>query len=154
MPLKRGLVRESCDFCFRRKVKCDRSLRFTEGFDTCSQCDARGEQCCLENPDDIRTQRQKVATSHRKGAEAVAIGQRSRSRLGEGWRPHEAQPFEPLEREIIQISKGNFVLAQLFEEIICGFDSFTRLFTQTKYSVTKNDIMRCIRGLIILNSIS
>lgn len=45
MPLKRGLERRSCDFCFRRKIKCDRLLRAAQGFDTCSPCDVRGERC-------------------------------------------------------------------------------------------------------------
>ncbi|KAI3321347.1 hypothetical protein HD806DRAFT_524246 [Xylariaceae sp. AK1471] len=56
MSLKRGLTRGSCDFCFRRKVKCDRSFRTAKGHAACSQCDLRLTPCTFES-DDIRTQR-------------------------------------------------------------------------------------------------
>ena len=59
MPLKRGLEREACDFCYRRKVRCDRSLRATQGHATCSQCAVREEQCRLDDSDDIRIQRRR-----------------------------------------------------------------------------------------------
>lgn len=52
--LKRGVERESCDFCFRRKIKCDRSARLS----SCSQCDLRQTPCTFEC-DDIRIQRRR-----------------------------------------------------------------------------------------------
>ncbi|TGJ85757.1 hypothetical protein E0Z10_g3003 [Xylaria hypoxylon] len=58
MPLKRGLERESCDFCFRRKIKCDRSSRATTGRPSCSQCNLRQTPCTFEC-DDVRTQRRR-----------------------------------------------------------------------------------------------
>ncbi|KAI1284793.1 hypothetical protein F5Y07DRAFT_385478 [Xylaria sp. FL0933] len=58
MPLKRGLERESCDFCFRRKIKCDRSARAAMGRPACSQCDLRQTPCTFEC-DDIRIQRRR-----------------------------------------------------------------------------------------------
>ncbi|KAI0805792.1 hypothetical protein GGR55DRAFT_256238 [Xylaria sp. FL0064] len=58
MPLKRGLERESCDFCFRRKIKCDRSARAATGRPACSQCDLRQTPCTFEC-DDIRIQRRR-----------------------------------------------------------------------------------------------
>ncbi|GAW18913.1 hypothetical protein ANO14919_083960 [Xylariales sp. No.14919] len=58
MPLKRGLERESCDFCFRRKIKCDRSSRASTGRLSCSQCDLRQKPCTFEC-DDIRLQRRR-----------------------------------------------------------------------------------------------
>lgn len=59
MPLKRGLEREACDFCYRRKIRCDRSLRATQGHATCSQCAVREEQCRLDDSNDIRIQRRR-----------------------------------------------------------------------------------------------
>lgn len=58
MLLKRGLERESCDFCFRRKIKCDRSSRAREGHDSCSQCDLRQKPCTLDS-DDVRIHRRR-----------------------------------------------------------------------------------------------
>ncbi|KAI8952241.1 hypothetical protein F4801DRAFT_234334 [Xylaria longipes] len=59
MPLKRGLERESCDFCFRRKIKCDRSSRAEMGRPaSCSQCDLRQTPCTFES-DDVRVQRRR-----------------------------------------------------------------------------------------------
>lgn len=58
MLLKRGLERESCDFCFRRKIKCDRSSRVREGHDSCSQCDLRQRPCTLDS-DDVRVHRRR-----------------------------------------------------------------------------------------------
>jgi hypothetical protein len=60
MPLKRGLERRSCDFCFRRKIKCDRLKRATQGLEKCSQCDVREEPCCLDDAGDIRIQRRRT----------------------------------------------------------------------------------------------
>ncbi|KAF3385386.1 hypothetical protein F1880_002744 [Penicillium rolfsii] len=58
MLLKRGLERASCDFCFRRKIKCDRSSRAREGHDSCSQCDLRQKPCTLDS-DDVRINRRR-----------------------------------------------------------------------------------------------
>ncbi|EED13546.1 hypothetical protein TSTA_098020 [Talaromyces stipitatus ATCC 10500] len=59
MRLKRGIERESCDFCYRRKIKCDRASRATQGLVTCSQCALRQVQCRLDDSDDIRIQRRR-----------------------------------------------------------------------------------------------
>jgi hypothetical protein len=48
MPLKRGRLRESCCFCHRRKVRCDRSEREAAGRPSCSACSLRGQPCKLE----------------------------------------------------------------------------------------------------------
>ncbi|KAI1153506.1 hypothetical protein F4825DRAFT_251631 [Nemania diffusa] len=61
MPLKRGLERESCDFCFRRKIKCDRSSRALSGHPTCSQCDIRQTPCTFDS-DDVRVQRRRMSS--------------------------------------------------------------------------------------------
>ncbi|KAL4909605.1 hypothetical protein BDW74DRAFT_173099 [Aspergillus multicolor] len=58
MSLKRGLERESCDFCFRRKIKCDRASRARGGYASCSQCDLRLRPCTL-NCDDVRVHRRR-----------------------------------------------------------------------------------------------
>ncbi|KAI0427078.1 hypothetical protein F5Y09DRAFT_41419 [Xylaria sp. FL1042] len=65
MPLKRGLERESCDFCFRRKIKCDRSSRAATGRPACSQCDLRQTPCTFES-DDIRIQRRQKNSPQEK----------------------------------------------------------------------------------------
>ncbi|OQE30079.1 hypothetical protein PENSTE_c002G05505 [Penicillium steckii] len=57
MQLKRGLPRESCDFCHRRKIKCDRSLRAKEGLTSCSQCALRRGPCQLNDATETRTRR-------------------------------------------------------------------------------------------------
>jgi len=62
MPLKRGLERRSCDFCFRRKIKCDRLTRATQGFEKCSPCNVRGRRCYLDNSSDMRIQRRPTIT--------------------------------------------------------------------------------------------
>ncbi|KAI0403230.1 hypothetical protein F4802DRAFT_321509 [Xylaria palmicola] len=70
MPLKRGIERESCDFCFRRKIRCDRSSRATGGHPACSQCDLRQSPCTFES-DDVRTQRRrKVSPKRNFGADS------------------------------------------------------------------------------------
>lgn len=53
--LKRGLPRQSCDFCHRRKIKCDRLSRVRQGLDSCSQCALREGPCYLNDPSDKRT---------------------------------------------------------------------------------------------------
>ncbi|GAM34288.1 hypothetical protein TCE0_015f01763 [Talaromyces pinophilus] len=57
MPLKRGLVRESCDFCYRRKVKCDRLSLASQGITSCSQCALRDLECRVKDSDDARIRR-------------------------------------------------------------------------------------------------
>lgn len=64
MRLKRGLPRESCDFCHRRKVKCDRLLRARQGLASCSQCDLRQGPCLLNDPTETRTRRRGRGNSH------------------------------------------------------------------------------------------
>lgn len=63
MPLKRGLERVSCDFCHRRKVKCDRLLRASQGMTACSQCALRDIQCHVDDSDDVRIQRRRQTTA-------------------------------------------------------------------------------------------
>lgn len=65
MSLKRGLERESCDFCFRRKIKCDRSSRAVMGHLACSQCDLRQTPCTFES-DDVRLQRRRKNSPKRR----------------------------------------------------------------------------------------
>ncbi|KAK3175700.1 hypothetical protein K4F52_010055 [Lecanicillium sp. MT-2017a] len=54
MRLKRGVVRESCDLCHRRKIKCDRAARIARGHAGCSQCSIRQTVCSVDDSDDIR----------------------------------------------------------------------------------------------------
>ncbi|KAL7913039.1 hypothetical protein GGI35DRAFT_272281 [Trichoderma velutinum] len=61
MRLKRGVERASCDFCHRRKIKCDRPLRESQGHDSCSPCSLRGIQCLLDDSDDVRLRRRRRA---------------------------------------------------------------------------------------------
>lgn len=63
MRLKRGLERESCDFCHKRKIKCDRSLRIARGETTCSQCDLRQIHCNVDDSNDIRIRRRRHTES-------------------------------------------------------------------------------------------
>ncbi|KAK4067618.1 transcriptional regulator family: Fungal Specific TF [Trichoderma harzianum] len=61
MRLKRGVERASCDFCHRRKIKCDRPLRESQGHDSCSPCSLRGIRCLLDDSDDVRLRRRRRA---------------------------------------------------------------------------------------------
>ncbi|KAL7961601.1 hypothetical protein V8C34DRAFT_273040 [Trichoderma compactum] len=61
MRLKRGVERASCDFCHRRKIKCDRPLREAQGHDSCSPCSLRGIQCRVDDSDDVRLRRRRRA---------------------------------------------------------------------------------------------
>ncbi|GFG24138.1 hypothetical protein IFM61606_04038 [Aspergillus udagawae] len=70
MPLKRGLERVSCDFCYRRKIKCDRLLRARQGIAACSQCTLRDIQCHVDDSDDIRIRRRRQTTARGGIAEA------------------------------------------------------------------------------------
>ncbi|EED18724.1 hypothetical protein TSTA_124470 [Talaromyces stipitatus ATCC 10500] len=54
MKLKRGQPRTSCNFCYRRKIKCDRSARAVEGLSACTPCDLRRLSCDQDCSDDIR----------------------------------------------------------------------------------------------------
>ncbi|GFF80984.1 hypothetical protein CNMCM6069_008955 [Aspergillus lentulus] len=73
MPLKRGLERVSCDFCHRRKVKCDRLLRARQGMTACSQCALRDIQCHVDDSDDVRIRRRRQTTA-RGGIVRVGTG--------------------------------------------------------------------------------
>lgn len=73
MQLKRGLPRESCDFCHRRKVKCDRSLRARQGLASCSQCTLRQGPCILNDPTERRTRRRGRQAAH-GGSAGVTLG--------------------------------------------------------------------------------
>lgn len=59
MQLKRGTRRGSCEFCFRRKMKCDRAVRASQGHLSCSHCDIRQIQCYLDDSSDLRIQKRK-----------------------------------------------------------------------------------------------
>ncbi|KAI1753594.1 hypothetical protein F4782DRAFT_496939 [Xylaria castorea] len=72
MSLKRGLERESCDFCFRRKIKCDRSSRAVTGRPVCSQCDLRQTPCTFGS-DDVRLPRRRK-NSPKRGLSNVGPG--------------------------------------------------------------------------------
>ncbi|KAL7798330.1 hypothetical protein V8C37DRAFT_367372 [Trichoderma ceciliae] len=64
MRLKRGVERASCDFCHRRKIKCDRPLREAQGHSSCSACSLRQMQCSLDDSDDIRLRRRRRTSIH------------------------------------------------------------------------------------------
>ncbi|KAL7922920.1 hypothetical protein ACQKWADRAFT_290708 [Trichoderma austrokoningii] len=59
MRLKRGVERASCDFCHRRKIKCDRASREGQGQSSCSPCSLRQIPCILDDADDIRLRRRR-----------------------------------------------------------------------------------------------
>lgn len=59
MRLKRGVERASCDFCHRRKIKCDRASQESSGQTSCSPCSLRGIPCLLDDSDDVRLRRRR-----------------------------------------------------------------------------------------------
>ncbi|OAA57778.1 Fungal transcriptional regulatory protein [Cordyceps fumosorosea ARSEF 2679] len=59
MRLKRGVERESCDFCHGRKIKCDRAPRAARGIDGCSACERRDLACLVDDSGDVRLQRRR-----------------------------------------------------------------------------------------------
>lgn len=75
MPLKRGLVRESCDFCYRRKVKCDRLSLASQGIATCSQCALRDLECRVKDDSRIRQRNRLISNSrnHNGGLNADSV---------------------------------------------------------------------------------
>lgn len=77
MPLKRGLERESCDFCHRRKIKCDRTSRTNQGLPGCSHCALREVECRLDDADDIRIRRRRQTRSQSVVADSSAGEQRT-----------------------------------------------------------------------------
>lgn len=77
MRLKRGLERESCDFCHGRKMKCDRAVRAAGGIDTCSACEVRDVACRVDDSSDIRLRRRKI--NAQKDGQPVRAQQRSSS---------------------------------------------------------------------------
>ncbi|KAI1305697.1 hypothetical protein F5Y03DRAFT_355601 [Xylaria venustula] len=84
MPLKRGLERESCDFCFRRKIKCDRSSCIAAGRPACSQCDLRQTLCTFES-DDIRIRRRRKNPPEEKVFDASTASEtKSRQHINHG----------------------------------------------------------------------
>lgn len=72
MPLKRGLERQSCDFCYRRKIKCDRSLRATQGLAACSPCALREQQCRLDDSD-LRIRRRRLLSVDTRESQATLV---------------------------------------------------------------------------------
>ncbi len=70
MQLKRGMERESCDFCHGRKIKCDRASRAEAGHETCSQCSLRQLACRLDDSDDVRIRIRKRRQPDASGSRA------------------------------------------------------------------------------------
>ncbi|KAL6910461.1 hypothetical protein GGI43DRAFT_11997 [Trichoderma evansii] len=69
MRLKRGIERASCDFCHRRKIKCDRASRETQGQSSCSPCSLRQIQCIIDDSDDVRLRRRRISVRDESAAE-------------------------------------------------------------------------------------
>ncbi|KAF5702649.1 hypothetical protein FMUND_13375 [Fusarium mundagurra] len=70
MYLKRGIKRQSCDFCFRRKVKCDWVSRESEGHTQCSHCELRDIACT--NSDDRGRARRSLRRDVRSAAGRIS----------------------------------------------------------------------------------
>lgn len=70
MYLKPGLKRQSCDFCFRRKVKCDWVSRESEGHTQCSHCELRDIACT--NSDDRSRARRSMRRDVRSAARRIS----------------------------------------------------------------------------------
>ena len=85
MRLRRGVERGSCDFCHRRKIKCDRSSRANEGHSGCSQCDLREVECRLDETDDIRVRRRRQAN-----AQKVAVDGNVAEQSTTSFSPHDS----------------------------------------------------------------
>ncbi|KAJ4155054.1 hypothetical protein LMH87_000320 [Akanthomyces muscarius] len=60
MRLKRGVERESCDFCHGRKIKCDKTALAAKGISVCSACQRRSIPCVVDDSNDIRLRRRKL----------------------------------------------------------------------------------------------
>ena len=104
MPLKRGLERGSCDFCFRRKIKCDRQIRATQGFHTCSPCNVRGGQCRLDDSDDIRIRRRQTAGPRGDGAVIILNAPQELSSQTRGDnQAHHTGPFTQTSHPVIAV---------------------------------------------------
>ncbi|KAI1015740.1 hypothetical protein LB503_009896 [Fusarium chuoi] len=71
MYLKRGTKRQSCDFCFRRKVKCDWVSRQSEGHAHCSHCELR-DIACTANPDNRDRARRSKRLDARSAASQIS----------------------------------------------------------------------------------
>ncbi|KAL5358459.1 hypothetical protein BJX96DRAFT_43225 [Aspergillus floccosus] len=95
MSLKRGLERESCDFCFRRKIKCDRASRAREGHVACSQCDLRQRPCTLDS-DDVRIHRRRKISHNRADLEGNSlVSTLLESSLNDGGNGNSSLPLSP-----------------------------------------------------------
>lgn len=106
MRLKRGLPRESCDFCHGRKIKCDRSLRAERGLESCSQCALRQSTCKLSDPKETRTS-SRGRKSTRGGKTDISLGDGGmqtirNSRLSSGNNPGNASSTSESQREALQ----------------------------------------------------
>ncbi|KAH7199578.1 hypothetical protein DER44DRAFT_787917 [Fusarium oxysporum] len=71
MYLKRGIKRQSCDFCFRRKVRCDWVSRQSEGHVQCSHCHIR-HIACTANPDNRDRARRSMRLDARPAAGRIS----------------------------------------------------------------------------------
>ena len=56
-------MRESCESCYRRKIKCDRSKRLGQGIDKCSSCESRKIACWLDTSKDDRRYHERPISS-------------------------------------------------------------------------------------------
>lgn len=72
MRFKRGGIRQSCDYCKNRRVKCDRIQKIKEGKRSCSQCEKRGMACTL-NDIDIRRRPNSFDDRGEEGASSLLI---------------------------------------------------------------------------------
>ena len=82
MQLKRGLERRACDFCHRRKIKCDRLARASQGSDKCSQCALRQVSCHVDDTDDVRLRvRRRIPRPSETPAACSQLQQQSENRV-------------------------------------------------------------------------
>lgn len=116
--LKRGKARASCDVCHKRRIKCDRTARVTQGYEQCSQCALRDIPCVQSDIHDIRLKKQlkartpqnNTSAEHLKASHAlpIVVPEASTSSSGE--------IFEGLS------SESAAFLDQLFSGGISSFD--------------------------------
>ncbi|KAF5621946.1 hypothetical protein F52700_10820 [Fusarium sp. NRRL 52700] len=71
MRLKPGIKRQSCDLCYRRKIKCDWVSRQSEGHAHCSHCELR-EIACTANPDNRNRSRRSLRRDVRPAAGRIS----------------------------------------------------------------------------------
>ncbi|KAF4439106.1 hypothetical protein F53441_12657 [Fusarium austroafricanum] len=97
MYLKRGLKRQSCDFCFRRKVRCDRPSRRAEGHSQCSHCELRELPCIAESSSAGRHNRRNADSTSRSISRTIETGPDSGQAVSNNSQP----PTSPTDTIII-----------------------------------------------------